>query len=407
MALVRQIFDRPVLEDLITEVRRELAQEKIAAAIRPGMRIAITGGSRGVANIALILREIASICRERGAIPFIVPAMGSHGGATAEGQLEVLESYGITEEYCGCEIISSMETKQISVTSEGHPVLIDKHAAEADGIILVNRIKGHTAFSGVYESGLMKMMTIGLGKQEGAEVCHMSGFKHMHHLVPLFGISILSNSPVIFGLGLIENAYDETCKITALLPDEIISEEPKLLLEAKKLMGHIWIEETDVLVVDKIGKNISGDGADPNVSGSFATPYASGGIKAQRRAVLDLTDETHGNANGMGVFDATTRRLFNRTSLEKTYPNAVTNTVLLMVKIPIIMDSDKDAIAVAIKACNEIDYDNARVIRIRDTSHIDEIWVSENLLPEVRQNPHLEQISEPEPMPFDAQGNLW
>jgi hypothetical protein len=407
MAKVRQIFERPVLEDVVAEVRRQLSKDKIASTIKPGMRIAITGGSRGVTNIAVILREIAAICKEKGAEPFIIPAMGSHGGATAEGQLEVLESYGITEEFCGCSIISSLETTQIGFTPEGHPVFIDKHAAESDGIIVVNRIKGHTAFNGVYESGLMKMITIGLGKQKGAEVCHMAGFKHMHHLVPLFAKSIIRYAPIIFGLGIIENAYDETCKLAALLPDEIVSEEPKLLIEAKKLMGHLWFEETDVLVVDKLGKNISGDGADPNVTGAFLTPYAKGGIKAQRRAVLDLTDETHGNAAGIGVFDAITRRLFNRTSLEITYPNAVTNTMLLMVKIPIIMESDRDAIAVAIKSCNEIDYNNARVIRIRDTSHIDEIWVSENMLDEVRENPHMEQISDPEPLPFDEHGNLW
>lgn len=407
MVKVRQIFDRPVLKDVEGEVRRQLSQEKISSAIKPGMRIAISAGSRGITNIALILRAIVSFCKEKGADPFIIPAMGSHGGATAEGQLEILHSYGITEEYCGCKIISSMETTQIGYTPEGHPVWIDKYAAASDGIIVVNRIKAHTAFRGEYESGLMKMMTIGLGKQKGAEVCHKAGFKHMHHLVPLFGKSIIKYAPILFGLGIIENAYDETCKLAALLPGEIITEEPKLLIEAKKLMGRIWFDETDVLIVDKIGKNISGDGADPNITGAFLTPYAEGGIKAQRRIVLDLTDETHGNAAGIGVFDATTQRLFNRMNLEITYPNAVTNTVLSMVKIPIIMENDRDAIAVAIKSCNEIDYNNVRIIRIRDTAHLDEIWVSENMLDEVRDNPHLEQISDPEPLPFDEKGNLW
>jgi hypothetical protein len=333
--------------------------------------------------------------------------MGSHGGATAEGQREIVESLGVTESFCGCKIISSMETVKIGETPEGHEVRIDKNAAEADGIIVVNRIKAHTAFTGPYESGLMKMIAIGLGKQSGANVIHTAGFGLMYHLVPLFGKVILEKSSIIFGFAIIENAYDRPCVIRALTPQEIISEEPKLLIEAKKLMGRILIDETDVLIIDAIGKNISGDGADPNVMGKFLTQYASGGINAKMRVALDLTEESHGNATGIGLFDATTKRLFDKIDLENTYPNQITNNVLHSAKIPMIMLNDRDAIALAIKACGDIGADEVRIVRIRDTMRIGEIQVSESHIPDVSSNPNLDILSDPEPMQFDKNGNLF
>ena len=407
MIKVKQCFDRPILEDIPSALRKELSRDAILSSIKPGMTVGITGGSRGVANIALIIREIVSLCKERGAHPFIFPAMGSHGGATAEGQTIVLKNLGITEEFCGCPIRATMETKQIGFTAEGHVVQIDKYAAEADGYIAVNRIKPHTAFHGTYESGLMKMLAIGVGKQRGADVMHKTGFKYMHKDVPMFGKAIIENSNLLFGVGTIENAFDETCFIGALTPREIISEEPKLLLQAKDLMGSLLFHEIDVLIVDEIGKNISGDGADPNISGQFITPYATGGIKSQRRVALSLTKETHGNAAGFGAFDAITKRLYNQVDLEETYPNAITNTLLHTVKIPIIMDNDRDAIAIALKACNEIDYDSPRVIRIRNTAHIEDIYISEALLGEAKANPQITIESEPIDFAFDDSSNLF
>ena len=407
MTRVRQFFERPIIEDLCAEVRKELSKAEIASSIKPGMRIAITSGSRGVANIALVTKEIVSFLKENGAVPFIVPTMGSHGGATAEGQRQIIEGYGVTEDYCDCQILSSMEVKHIGYTEEGHEVLIDKYAAESDGIIVLGRIKAHTEFRGPYESGLMKMMAIGLGKQQGAEVCHEAGFKHMGKLVPIFGNAILKNAPIIFGVGLIENAYDETCIIKALTPDQIREEEPGLLIKAKELMAKIWIQEVDVLIVDKIGKDISGNGADPNITGKFCTPWASGGIDAQRSVALDLTDATHGNATGIGVFDSTTRRMFDKMSFEMTYPNAITCTVPLIGHIPLVLENDRDAIALALKSCNEIDKNNPRIIRIKDTMHIDEILVSEAIIEEAQNHPNMEVLSKPEEFPFDSEGNLW
>lgn len=406
MIKVKQLFDRPKIDSIANVIKSEFARPEIANSIKEGISVAITCGSRGVANIALITKLIVLELKKRGAKPFVVPAMGSHGGGTAEGQKSILTDYGVTEDYIGCAIKSSMEVKHIGYTSEGHKVLIDKNAAEADSIIIVNRIKAHTEFRGHYESGLMKMMAIGLGKQQGAEICHASGFKHMAKMVPLFGNAILENANIILGVGIIENAYDETSSIKAMLPEEIIIDEPKYLIEAKKLMAKIWIEDIDVLIVDRIGKDISGNGADPNITGRFATPYASGGIKAQKAVVLDLTEKTHGNATGIGVFDSTTRRLFEKISFEMTYPNAITCTVLNVANIPVVMDSDKDAIAVLIKTCIEIDKENPRIIRIADTKHLEEIYVSAALIEEVKQNPHMQIMGELQDWVFDSRGNI-
>ncbi|SHF25813.1 lactate racemase domain-containing protein [Alkalibacter saccharofermentans] len=407
MAKVRQIFPRPIVEDVAGAVNIELSKDEIKERIKPGMKIAITGGSRGVANIAIILKEVASFIKEQGAEPFIIPAMGSHGGATAEGQTEVLESYGITEEFCGCQIKSTMETTHIGYTDEQHPVYIDKFAAEADGIVVVNRIKPHTCFRGTYESGLMKMITIGLGKQKGADVCHAAGFKHMARLVPLFANAILANSNILFGIATLENPFDETCKVLALTNEQIPAVEPNLLIEAKGMMAKILFDDIDVLIVDKIGKNYSGDGMDPNISGTFCTPYASGGVKAQRVAVLDLSDETHGNAVGMGSADLTTRRLFEKADLAKTYPNAITSTVVNNIKIPMILNSDRDVIKAAIKTCNEIDRENPLIVRIGNTLHVEYIYISEALLDKAKEMTNVEVISEAEEMEFDDKGNLW
>jgi len=407
MVKIRQRFSREKIEDIPAEVRGQLSRPEIEGNIRPGMSIAVTSGSRGIANIALITREIVSFVKSKGAHPFIIPAMGSHGGATAEGQSMILRDYGITEETMGCPLRATMQTVHIGYTDEGHTVLIDRYAAEADAIIAVGRIKPHTGYRGPYESGIMKMLAIGISKQEGAEVCHESGFKNMHRMVPLFGSAILKHSNVIFGVGIVENAYEDTCKIVSMTPQEIIDKEPVLLDEAKAMMPQIMIPETDVLVVDEIGKNYSGDGMDPNITGTFCTPYATGGMKSQHVVVLDLSKETHGNAIGLGLADATTRRAYEKMDFEKTYPNSITSTVLSGSRIPMVMASDKEAIAVAIKACNEIDKSNVRLVRINNSLHVDEIYISVAHLDEAKLHPDIEVISGPEPWPFDENGNLW
>ena len=412
MVRIRQNFDRshiPV-EDIAATVQRELDREDLGGKIKPGMKIAITCGSRGMTNNALMARAMVDFVKSKGAEPYIVASMGSHGGATAEGQTQILKDYGITEEAMGCPVKSSMETVQIGLSGvRKQPVFIDKNASEADGILLFNRIKPHTSFRGPYESGLMKMMAIGLGKQKGAESIHHQSPAIMHELVEEYGRTILENCPVLGGIAVVENAYDDTYLIKGLTPQEIIDEEPKLKEISYRTIAKLLFDECDVLVVDKIGKNISGDGMDPNISGRFVLPqYCSGGIDAEKVVVLDITDETHGNAQGIGLAEVTTRRLVNRMKLEMTYPTGVTNTFLHLMKIPMIMDNDREALQLALMCCPEAeDHDHMKLIRIPNTAHIGEIEISEGLLPLAKANPNIEILTDLYDLPFDGQGNLF
>lgn len=412
MFRVKQRFPRPKIEpeEIPGLMHHLLSQEKFSSRVKPGMRIAITAGSRGIANVALTTKCIVDFCKSRCAQPFIVPAMGSHGGATAEGQKAILAGYGITDEAMGCPIISSMEVKCIGKNEEGGDVFIDRNAAEADGIILGCRVKPHTAFRGPYESGMMKMMAIGLGKQYGAEVCHAAGFQNMHKNVPLFGKAIIRNAPILFAVPTIENAFDETCRIEAVAAEEIETVEPELLRYAFTQMPRIWVDSCDVLIVDQIGKNFSGDGMDPNITGTFCTDCATGGIDAQRVAVLNLSPETHGNAIGLGYSSATTERVFRQLDLRSMYPNAITCTVLGGVRIPIVMESDRECIQCCIQTCTEIDKKAPRLVRIPNSLHLEHIMLSEIYRNEVRDNEYyadkLEIESEPEALPFDHNGDL-
>ncbi len=406
MVPVAQHFPKNGLPDVRAAVRQALDQPKILERVQPGMRICITCGSRGVANALAITQELVAFVKARGAEPFCIPAMGSHGGATAEGQLAVLAGYGITEESCGCPILSSMETVKIGTCPKGD-VYIDKYAAGADGIILFNRIKPHTSFRGPYESGLMKMATIGLGKQEGAESCHINGYDFMGELLPLFGNVVLQNAPILFGLGVIENAFEETCKVAALTREEIPEKEPELLREAFTQMPQLYLPEADVLVVDWIGKEISGAGMDPNVVGRFFAKGLSGGLKVRQIALLDLTEQSHGNGLGVGLADFTTRRLVDKIDWDTTYANVLTCLRANSAYVPAALDNHRDAIAGAIMFCWGIDKKDVKIIRIKNTLELSHIYVSESLLDQVRADPRLEILGEAEPFPFDQEGNLW
>jgi hypothetical protein len=406
MARVAQIFEDNTLKDIPGTIAKEFAKNEIASTIKPGMSIAVTAGSRGVANIAVILKEIVDNIKKLGGKPFIFPAMGSHGGATAEGQRQLLESYGITEKTMGVPVKSSMETVVIGRTAEGKPVSIDKYASEADGILIVGRVKPHTAFRGKYESGLLKMMVIGVGKQKGAESCHDEGFGKMAHYVETFADVIIAKTKILFGVAIVENAFDNTCKIEAIPTAQIKAKEPALLLEAKKLMPRIMIPKFDILIVDQIGKNFSGDGADPNITATYCTPYASGGPEFQRYVVLDLSEETHGNAIGLGLADFTTKRVYDKTDFDATYPNALTATVTQGVKMPMVLKNDREALKAAIFICTGIDKSKPKIVRIKNTSHIEEILISEALLEEAKKNPDMKVLEEPKELPFDKDGNL-
>ncbi|WP_252198417.1 lactate racemase domain-containing protein [Clostridium sp. MCC353] len=406
MIRIRQEYPRPVITDLEAVLQEQLSKDVIKEKIKPGAAIAVGVGSRGICNLKEIVRYVVGFLKQQGAEPFIVPAMGSHGGATAEGQKEILTGYGVTEDYCGCPVRATMETVQIGTTCEGHRVYLDRYAANADGIIVINRIKAHTCFRGPHESGLMKMLTIGLGKQRGAESCHNAGFKYMAHLVPLFGNVILNNTNFLFGIALLENAFEETCEIRSMTADDIRRDEPALLEKAKSLMPSLPCSEADVLIVDKIGKNYSGDGMDPNITGTFVTPYATGTFHAQRVVVLDLSDETHGSGIGAGNADVIHKRVFEKTDLSATYPNAITSKVLSCVKIPMMLDSDRDVIACAVKTCTEIDFDAPSIIRIPNSLDIQEMEVSEAVLKKIGGSSNIRILSGPSPFQFDLDGNL-
>lgn len=410
MFLAEQTFPRPVIppEEIPAAVAAQLSQEPFRSKLRPGMQVAITAGSRGIANVALITKSIVDFVRACGAVPFIVPAMGSHGGATAEGQLEVLESYGITPETMGCEIRSSMEVVELGVSDTGMPVYLDKNAYESDGIIVSCRLKPHNAFRGPYESGPCKMMTVGLGKQRGAERVHAAGMDHIGENIPSMAKVVLEKAPILFAIPCLENAYDETCILEAIDKDDILAREPELLKKAFGLMPSLLVEECDVLIVDETGKNYSGTGVDPNITGTFSTEYAHGGVKVQRTCFLDLSEASHGNSLGVGLASVITKRFFDKIDLEKMYPNCITSTVLASARIPCIVASDKEAIQMCIRTCNGIDQSKARVIRIPNSLHIGRIMLSAAYYDDVKAGkwPGVTACSEPEALRFDDSGAL-
>jgi len=406
MVKVRQTFPATRLDDVPGALRRELVKEEIVRQVKPGMRVAVAVGSRGVADIPTLVRVTVEELKRLGAEPFIIPAMGSHGGATAEGQREVLANLGVTEASAGCPIRATMDVVEIGRLDNGLPVYIDKFAHDADGIVVINRVKPHTAFRGDNESGMVKMITIGLGKQRGAESAHAFSFKYMaEHIVAMTKV-VLAKMPVLFAVGTVENAYDQVAKVVAVPLEAIIETDRKLLVEARANMASLPFSQIDVLIVDRIGKDISGDGMDPNITGRYPTPYASGGPDIAKLVVLDLTEATHGNANGMGKADVVTRRLVDKTNFPMTYCNALTSTVFAPVMMPMVMECDRDAVAAAIKACNARDLARARVVRIKDTLHLDDILISEAMLAEAGAHPRLTVVGEPAAMKFDGEGNF-
>lgn len=406
MCRVRQRFDRDGISDVAAVLREKLNDEKLKARIRPGMRVVLTGSSRQIANMPLILKKLAAFVRAQGGEPCIIPAMGSHGGATAEGQKALLEGYGITEDYCGCPILSSMETVRVGQLPDGDEVRMDRFAHEADAVIVVGRIKAHTAFRGTYESGLVKMMSIGMGKRAGADSLHRAGFGKMGERLPLYAKVVFDNCNVIFGVAPIENEFDQTCRIEVIPAEEIFDQEPELLRYAKSRLPRILLPETDVLIVGEIGKNFSGSGMDPNVTGTFGTPYATGGIQKQRVVVLDLSEQTHGNFIGLGMADTTTKRAFEKLDTNAAYFNMLTSTVLCVGKIPMVLEDDKLAIQAALKTLTQVDRDHIRMVYLKNTLSLETIMVSEALLEQVRGRDDMEILEQPHPLSFDSEGRL-
>lgn len=407
MVRIGQRFDPLHIEDIPAKMTDQFEKTNVLHHIRPGMRIAVAVGSRGINNIALIVKSTIDHLKAAGASPFIIPCMGSHGGATAEGQLAVLEHLGITEASMGSPILSSMDVVQIDTLDSGLPVFVAEHALAADAIVVINRIKPHTAFRGPYESGLMKMIAIGLGKQKGAGAIHQLGFKHFAKTMPEAARKMMAVLPILFGVAIVENAYDQTYLIEVLPTEQIEEREKQLLVEAKERIPMLLFQQIDVLLIDYIGKNISGDGMDPNVTGRFPTPYAYGGPEITKIIALDLTPESKGNAAGIGLSDFTTERLVNKMDRESTYANGLTSTVCLPCNISVTLPNDRDAIKAAIKTCNITDYHQCRFVRVRNTLHLGEIEISASMLEEARNHPNIEILSEPYNFNFNGDCNLF
>lgn len=408
VAEIQQKFDRPVLAEVAAGLHDGLARSGVLDAVQPRMSIAVGVGSRGISNQPLIVRTLIDRLKARGASPFIFPAMGSHGGATAAGQQALLARMGISEQAMGAPIRATMEVVSMGAAENGLTVWFDAYAAAADGIVLVNRIKPHVSFRGRYESGLMKMAAIGLGKQKGAEACHRLGMDRMLDNIVAVARKAIATGKLLFGVALLENAYHETCRIEAIPAQRIEEEEVALQAEAKRLEPRILFDRLDVLIIDEIGKNISGTGFDNNVVGRYHLAHmTSDGPFITRIAGLDITAASHGNGNGLGILDFTTQRAYRKFDFEQTYPNSLTSTVPASAKIPMVLKNDRLAIQAAIKTCNIADFRDVRLGRIQNTLEVHRMEISENLIAEAAANPKMGIRSDPYRWEFDSEGNLW
>ena len=409
MVRIKQHFNTHSIQDIPAAVRAEMGKIGLQEIITPGGSVAITAGSRGVANINTILAEVVAELKKIGVRPFIVPAMGSHGGATAEGQKRIIEHYGITEAAMNAPIKSSMEVVEIGTTPDGVPVLLDRNAFEADHIIVVNRVKPHTDFEAEIESGLIKMMAIGLGKQKAADHYH-NVFMDLGHYRVLVSVAreIIRQCPIAFGLALVENQKDETEIIQAILPDKIEETERQLLVKAKGYLARIPFDPIDILIVDEMGKDISGTGMDQNVIARTVIPYHQVPAKPKitRIFVRDLSAGSEGNATAVGNADFTTSRLVAKIDHPATYMNAITSSCPEAVRIPPYFESDREVLDAALKTIGDIKSQNARIVHIRDTLHLEQMVISESMLAETAGMDGVSIEGSPAPMDFDAHGNL-
>jgi hypothetical protein len=410
MMRIRQRFEAPRLTDVAGAVREELAKLPLSEQIKPGDSVAITVGSRGIANMALIIKTLVEELKRYGARPFVVPSMGSHGGGTAEGQRSIVEGYGVTEEYTGAPIRSSMEVVQVGTIEGDVPVYFDKHAFESDHVAVVGRVKPHTDFSGEIESGLYKMMLIGLGKHQGARLYHQAFARYsFNHIIRSVGKTVIEKCGILLGLAILENPSDETALIRAVAPDDFFKEEKELLLLAKKWIPRLPFSRVDLLIVDQMGKDISGTGMDTNVIGrkNYLYPCPEEVLpKVTRIYVRDLTEETHGNATGIGIADYTHRQLVDKIDFDITYVNCLTGDNPKAAAIPIHYDMDMKVLNAALGTIGYVRPEEAMIIRIRNTLDLKEVMVSEAYRTEMDGRDDLSIIDPPRDMEFDEKGNF-
>ena len=409
MFKIRQKINAPRVENIERRVNELLDQFEIQRKVKRGERIALTAGSRGIKDKPRVLKTIVERLKDLGASPFLVPCMGSHGGATAEGQTEVLQSYGITEQAVGAPIVSSVEVEKIGKTKFGTPVLIDKNILKADKIIVVNRIKLHTDFKGEFESGLIKMMVIGMGKPEGALMVHRLTIKHgFPAVLTEVGSIILKKLPIFFGMGILENPFDETAFVELLNPQQMFEQEKALLKKARGMMPRLPFEQVDILIVDELGKNVSGAGMDTNVIGrchsiNHQKPKRP---RITRIFVRDLTEASHGNACGIGMAEYTTRRLVDKIDYPSTHINSVTGMTPENGRVPLFFEQDREALETAHYNSGVFNPKDLRIVWIKNTLELQHFYASQPFLKETRSNPKLEILCKPFDIPFDENGNL-
>lgn len=409
---VRQAFESPTLEgeQIPATVAAELSRLNLGQQVKPGQSVAITAGSRGVANIALIIKAAVDHFKSLGAVPWIVPAMGSHGGGTAEGQRALIEGYGITEAYCGCPIKASMETVVVCQAAEGFPVHFDKHAFGADHVLVVGRIKPHTGFVGDIESGLMKMMLIGLGKHEGAKIYHRAIMDYSFgQIVRSVAREVLAKCRIVAGLGIVENAYDKTAKIQAVGAPEMEEREKELLVLAKQWMPRLPFKTAHILLLDQIGKNISGAGMDTNVVGRKYNDHVAAEHewpKIKRIIIRDLTDATHGNATGIGMAEFCRSRCIEKMDAKITRINCLTGGHPTGAMLPLDYPTDRECLDAALPTIGLVEPPAAKLLWVHNTLEVAEVECSVAYLNEARERSDLEIIQDPRPMTFDQAGNL-
>ncbi len=408
--LVRQIAPQPEIADVASAVTGAWHRSRTLSRIRAGMRIAVACGSRGIRHYVTIVRATLAVLRERGAQPFIVAAMGSHGGATSEGQRELLASYQIDEAHLGVPVLTDMDAVCIGHNSWGQPVWWDRNALAADGVITISRVKPHTDFRGRFESGILKMLVIGLGKRQGADQVHSFGTRGLRDMMPESAKVVLEKTPFLGGLAILENAHEETAHVEVVDREDLWEREPQLLEQARQLMGRIPFPALDVLIVGECGKNYSGAGLDPNVVGRMlieASPEMETNIpRITRIGLLDVSPESHGNATGIGIADLTTTRAIAAIDPLPFRMNNLTARFLWRSKLPIAFDTDREVIAACLQTCWQPQLDQIKLCLIPNTLEVAELWVSAPLAEEARQRLDLQVVGEPQPLPFDEAGNL-
>jgi hypothetical protein len=410
VAQVRQTAPQPVISDVATEARRCWVESRVAGRIRRGMRVAVGVGSRGIANLAPLVRATLDAVRDLGAQPFIVAAMGSHGGATAAGQRDLLGEYGISEQALGVTVKTDMTAMQIGTNSWGEPVWWDRNALEADAVLTVSRVKPHTDFRGPIESGIVKMLVIGLGKRDGASQHHRWGMRGLRDMIPETAKVILGKTPFLGGLAVLENAHEQTARLQVVAADELLVVEPQLLDEARRLMARLPFDHLDLLVIGEAGKNYSGAGIDPNVIGRLLIEGAPepDSPRITRICLLDLSPESHGNGTGVGLADLTTERYLAAIDPVPFRMNNLTACFLWRSKLPIAFPTDRECIEAGVATCWQPDFGAIRMAVIPNTLELTDLWVSQPLVEEALTKPHLEVVGRGclRSLSFDAAGNL-